>query len=198
MAEQLETEDQIDLKQAALTILHKWPIIVVAAIVCGIAAYVYSNWFMTPIYSTNVKFYVNNQQGVADSIKVQSSDVATSSTLVHGYVAMIKTDRVLEEVAMNTGLGYSAAQIGSMIDAAGIENTPIFVVTVRNSDPVKAQTIANVVADISPSLIQEIVKGSSVEIIDRAKLPTRPVSPNVKRITLIGFFAGFALSIALI
>lgn len=194
MEEQYEA--QIDIIQLLKVIFRKLPIILAATLICGSAAYIYSQWFMPPVYSANVKLYVNNQQGISESAKVQSSDVATSSTLVYGYVAMMKTDRVLEEVAMNTGLDYSVAQLSSMISAAGVDETPLFVVTVRSRVPEHAQTIANVVADVAPSVIQEVVKGSGTEIVDRAKLPTVPVSPNSGRITLMGLLLGFIVSVA--
>lgn len=188
-------EEQIDLGHIFKVLFRKLPIIAAVTVIFGLGAYIYSQWFMPPVYSTNVKLYVNNQQGVSESAKVQSSDVATSNTLVYGYVAMMKTDRVLEEVAMNTGLGYSTSQLSSMISAAGVDETPLFVVTVRSRVPEHAQTIANVVADVAPAVIQEVVKGSSAEIVDRAKLPRKPVSPKPGRVTLIGLAAGLLLSV---
>ncbi len=190
-----ETESQVDYVRIFKTLLHRLPVIAAVTVIFGLGAYIYSQWFMTPVYSTNVKLYVNNQQGVSESAKVQSSDVATSNTLVYGYVAMMKTDRVLKEVAMNTGLGYSTTQLSSMISAAGVDETPLFVVTVRSSVPEHAQTIANVVADVAPAVIQEVVKGSSAEIVDRAKLPSKPISPKIWRVTLIGMALGFLISI---
>ncbi len=190
------TEDQIDLVKVFKILVVKLPVILAATLAFGLAAFVYSSWFMRPVYSTNVKLYVNNQQGVSESIKVQGTDVTTSSTLADVYGAMIKTDRILEEVADNTELGYTTAQLSSMISASGVDGTPLLVVTVRSNYPEHAQTIANVVADIAPALIQDVAKGSSATIVDRAKLPRRPVSPNIPRVTLIGLALGLVLGAA--
>lgn len=189
-------EPQVDFVQLFKVVLRKLPIVVAVTLIFGLAAYIYSEWFMPPIYSANVKLYVNNQQGYSESIKVQSADVATSNTLVYGYVAMMKTDRVLEEVAMNTGLDYTVSQLSSMISAKGVDETPLFVVTVRSRVPAHAQTIANVVADVAPAVIQEVVKGSSAVIVDRAKLPTAPVAPNSKKIAILGLILGLIISVA--
>lgn len=190
------TEDQIDLISVFKTLFGRLPVILTVTLICGLAAFVYGGWFMRPVYSTNVKLYVNNQQGVSESIKVQGTDVTTSSTLADVYGAMIKTDRVLEEVALNTGLGYTANQLSSMISASGVDGTPLLVVTVRSAVPEHSQTIANVVADIAPSLIQDVAKGSSAEIVDRAKLPQTPVSPKLWRVVSIGLAIGLLLSVA--
>lgn len=192
-------EYQIDLKQVAKIILKKSPIIAAIALIFAAVAYIASNYFITPMYSTNIKLYINNQQGVSESAKVQQGDMNTSITLVDSYIAMIKTDMVLDEVAVNSGIGYTAAQIGSMISAekAG-DQAPMMMVTVRSSVPEYAQTIANAVADIAPALIQGKVKGSNAEVIDRAKLPTVPYSPNVKKNTLLGLLLGIAAGAVLV
>ncbi len=185
-------ETTIDIKKIFLVLFKSMPVILIVTLVCGAAAYIYSSRFMTPVYSARVRLYVNNQQG--DSQKVQNSDIATANSLVHGYVAMITTDKVLQEVASNINLDYSAEQLASMISAEGIEDTSVFVVTVRSTNPQHAQQIANVVAETAPPLIQDIVKGST-EIIDRASLPKTPDSPNVLKISLIGMIIGFAAGV---
>ncbi len=190
------TGDQIDLVKVFKILTARLPIILASALIFGLAAFVYGGWLMRPVYSTNVKLYVNNQQGISESIKVQGTDVTTSSTLADVYGALIKTDRVLEEVAANTGLGYTASQLSSMISASGVDGTPLLVVTVRSNYPEHAQTVANVVADIAPALIQDVAKGSSATIVDRAELPLRPVSPNIPRVTLIGLALGLVLGAA--
>lgn len=192
-----DTENEIDLKVIMSIIIKRSPLIGALAIIFGIAAFIISNYFLTPIYSANIKVYVNNQQGVSESSKVQQIDMNTSITLVNSYIAMLKTDKVLDEVAMNCGLNYSSAAIGSMISAQIVdEEAPMFMVVVRSAVPEHSQTIANTIADVAPAVIQEAVKGSSATVIDRAKLPSNPVFPDVKKYTLVGLLLGIAVGIA--
>ncbi len=194
-----QNEYQVDLKQIFLLMLRKLPVILVFTLALGLAAFIYSNFFATPIYSANVKFYVNNQQGVSDSTKVQRTDLDTARTLVNSYINMIYTDLVIDEVASASDLGYEPEQILSMTSVSDVDDeAPIFIVTVRNPVPEYAQVIANTFADVAPGLIQGVVKGSDAEIIDRAKLPERPVSPNVKKYTLLGLALGFILGAGLV
>ncbi len=194
-----QNEYQVDFKQIFLLMLHKLPVIVAFTLALGLAAFIYSSFFAVPIYSANVKFYVNNQQGVSNSTKVQGSDITTARTLVNSYINMMYTDLVIDEVASASELGYEPEQILSMVSASDVdEEAPIFIVTVRNPVPEYAQIIANTFADVAPGLIQGVVKGSDAEIIDRAKLPEKPVSPNVKRFTLIGLVLGFVLGAGLV
>ena len=64
-------ENQIDLTEIFRALLRRLPFIAAVTVAFGLAAYIYSQWLMPEVYSTNVKLYVNNQQGVSESAKVQ-------------------------------------------------------------------------------------------------------------------------------
>ncbi len=194
-----ETEYQVDVRKILRLLLGKLPFIIVLTLVMGIAAFVYSNYFMTPIYRASVSFWIDNQQGVSDSAKVQGTDFSTSTMLAKGYVSLINSDMVLDEVAVISGLGYSPEQLASMISSGMVdEETPVFVVYVSNPNPEYAQRIANAIAEVAPAQIQNVIKGSSATVIDPAKLPQHPVSPNVKRNTLLGLIIGLVLSVVIV
>ena len=194
-----QAEYQVDLRQVFKLLFKKLPIIIAVVLVFGLAAFIYSNFFATPIYSASVRFYVNNQQGLSDSTKVQGSDITTARMLVNSYTNLIDSDLVMDEVANASALGYTADQIKRMISAQAVdEDAPMFVVMVVNPNPEYAQLIANTIADVAPALIQGVVKGSEAEAYDRAKLPELPVSPNVRRSTVLGVLLGLILGVAFV
>lgn len=57
-----------------------------------------------------------------------------------------------------------------------------------------AAKIANSIAKIAPKEIVRVVKAGGVEIIDYAKVPTAPSSPNLTKNVFIAALAGFFLS----
>ncbi|MCH5187146.1 MAG: hypothetical protein J1F63_01985 [Oscillospiraceae bacterium] len=197
-----QTEYQIDLKQILTLLLRRSPVIVAFMLILGLAAFIYSSFFATPIYQATASFHVNNQQGLSSSTKVQGPDITTARMLVNSYINMIHTDLVMDEVANAanaSGVGYTSNQIKRMVAATDMDDeAPLFMIAVNNPDPEVAQLIANIIADVAPGLIQGIVKGSEAVIVDRAKLPEYPVSPNVRRTTLIGLIIGFILGAVLV
>lgn len=194
-----QAEYQIDIKQIAVLLLKKAPFIIALTLIFGVAAFIYSNYFITPMYQATVTFWVDNQQGVSESAKVQGTDFSTAAMLAKGYVSLIDSDMVLDEVAVISGLNYTSAQLKSMISAGMLdEETPTFGVMVINPVPENAQKIANVIGDVAPSQIQSIIKGSNATIVDPAKLPTAPISPNVKRNTFVGLALGLILGAGLV
>lgn len=194
-----QTEYQIDIKQLAGVLLKKAPLIIALALVVGVIAFIYSNYFMPPVYQARITFWVDNQQGASESAKVQGSDFSTAVMLAKGYVRLIDSDMVLDEVSVITGYGYTSNQIKSMLSAGMTdEETPVFAVLVRNTRPEHAQAIANALGSVAPSQIQGIIKGSNATVVDPAKLPTMPISPNVRRNTLVGLMLGFVLGVGLV
>lgn len=195
-------EYQIDFKQVFTLLLRRVPVLVAFMLVFGVAAFIYSSFFATPIYQATASFHVNNQQGLSSSTKVQGSDITTARMLVNSYINMIHTDLVMDEVANaanSSGIGYTPNQIKRMVSATDMDDeAPLFMIAVNNPNPEVAQLIANLIADIAPGLIQGIVKGSEAVIVDHAKLPEYPVSPNVRRTTLIGIIIGFILGTVLV
>jgi capsular polysaccharide biosynthesis protein len=89
-----------------------------------------------------------------------------------------------------------------MMTAGAIEETEAFAVKVTHHDPEMAQRIANTIIDVAPAQIVRVVKAGGVEVIDYAKRPVNPSSPNKRMISLIaeviGFFAGSGIILLLI
>ena len=83
-----------------------------------------------------------------------------------------------------------------MITTTPVEETMAFQVTVNSKDPALSAKIANSIAKIAPQEIVRIVNGGGVSVIDYAKRPTKPSSPNLKKNTVVGALAGFILSFA--
>ena len=117
--------------------------------------------------------------------------------VINTYINIIKRDPVLDKasdlIRQRTGQQYSPEALRAMLTAEPVEQTEIFTVQVTHADPVMAAQIANAVAEVSPDLIAKTLRGSSVVIIEEAKAPLQPVSPNVGRNTVLGALVGLVV-----
>ena len=95
-------------------------------------------------------------------------------------------------------LGYSASQIKAMFSASAVNETEIFKISIRCSNPEHAQRIVDAIIEIAPAYIKNTVKAGSVEIIDAASLPKSPSYPNVATDTIKGFLAGAVLCLGVL
>lgn len=187
---------ELDLKQLWNVIRPKLWIIIAAALACAVALGIRSAFFVTPMYVSSAKMYVYNNDRV--NAQISQNDLDASKQLVKTYIAIMQSDRVMQNVAKSVDLGYSAGNIRSMFSARQIDETEIFEISIRNPNPVHAQKIANAILKEAPDPIKETVKAGSVEIVDNASLPKDPSSPNVRNDIIKGFLIGAVLSVAVI
>jgi len=189
-------EIDIDLRKIVYMLRTKIVFILLITIFGGVAAGAFTHFFIEPTYTATVKFYVQNSADtVSTSSLIDKSELDAAEKLVNFCIYVIKTDTVLDKVAENVQIS-STDKLSSMISTTAIEETMAFQVTVKSKDPALSAKIANSIAKIAPEEIVRIVKGGGVSVIDYAKKPTKPSSPNLKKNTLIGALAGFVLSFA--
>lgn len=192
----MEQSVEIDVRAIITVLLRKIWLLVLMAAIGGVALYIYTVSFVTPMYTASVSIYVNNSTENKTNVGITSSDISTSQRLVKTYINMIKSDTVLEKVADTSGLEITAVEIRGMLTAESIDSTEMFKVEITDTDPARAQTIANAMAEVAPDEIANFVEGSSTKIIDYAKLPQAPVSPNITKNVLLGAGCGIVLAVA--
>ena len=189
-------EIDIDLRKILYMMRTKMIFIVLITIIFGTSAGLYTHFFIAPMYSTTISMCVyNNPDRVTTDQTASAGDIDAAQRLVATYMFALKSDMVLDQVAKEVNLS-SASNIKSAITTEEEEGTFAFKVNVYGRDPQLCVDIANAIAKIAPVETAKVVKSGGIAIIDTAKLPTSPVSPNLKKNILIGLAIGFALSFA--
>lgn len=196
----INDEIEIDLLHLIKILWSKAWLIVISMILLGAVMFSYAMFFITPLYQSTAKMYVNNTsiKVGSTSFSISSSELSAAKTLLDLYVEILKTRTTLEEVIRRAELEYTYEQLAPMISAGSVNGTEIFRITVTNSDPDMAEKIADTIVEVLPDRISEIVDGSSVRLVDHAVRPTRRSSPDYSRYAVIGMIAGMVLSCAAI
>lgn len=188
---------ELDLREILEFLRRKILIILVGMVLGLIVLFIISKYFITPIYTAEVTMYVYNNEDRNDTL-VTVNDLTISQKLVDTYIVILKSDSVLNEVARKVDMGYSADEIRKMLSASAVSSTEVFEITISNSDPHRAQTIANTIANVAPDEIIRVVKAGDVQVIDYATLPEDPSSPNIKLNSVLGALLGIILSILML
>ncbi|MCL2096536.1 MAG: Wzz/FepE/Etk N-terminal domain-containing protein [Oscillospiraceae bacterium] len=181
----------LDIIRIAKVLLKNWLLILAASLVAAAAGFVWSYYFVAPLYRTHISVYIDNRIDPSDLTQRTQGDLGAAQRLVNTYIAMISSNTVLERVSNELEGKYSPSQIYSMISASGVGNTEILRVTVTSKIPREAMLVANAIAASAPPVIAGFVEGSSVKIIDYAQIPGAPFSPNIPVNILVFFAAGF-------
>jgi len=197
-AAERKTGVEIDLQKLLMVYLRKAWILAIFVVAAALIGWYWTTQFVTPMYKASITVYVNSVKTDQQINSISSSSLATAQRLVLTYVNMINSDTVLEKVAEATDEGITAKEIRSSLSAAQVDETELFDVIITHPDPEKAAHIANAVAAVAPGEIERFVEGSSAKIIDYAKVPAAPSSPNVMRNVVLSAFLGGVAAVAVI
>ena len=189
----------IDLQKLLRTYLRRWWLIALAAVVLAAGSWFYTEKFVTPMYKTSASIYVNSVKVPENQqlSSISSSTLATAQRLVQTYVKMVESDTVLDKAAERLG-NISAMDINRILTANQEDETELFRIVVVHPDPAYAAEVANVVAEIALVEISNVVEGSSAKVVDYAKVPVSPSSPNLMENVLLGAVLGACLVVAVL
>lgn len=194
MNNQEENTIEIDVLSLLRTIWRKKFLILLTAILTTGLAFAYSAFLVTPQYDSTTRLYVVNQSSDNGAV-ITTQDLQAGSFLVRDYKEIILSQDVLKNVTTTLGL---TGGIKDKITVTIPTDTRILSISVRDSDPDQAATIANTLRDEAAKKIIEVTKVSDVTTLEAALPAENPSTPQTKRNLVLGFVAGAFLATALV
>lgn len=185
----------ISIKELLKILLRKWWIIFICVVVFGIAAYVWTNYFVTPMYSASTTLYVGKN---TETVGIESSDLYLGANLILDYREIAKSKLVAYEVIDELRLKMNAGALANMIRVEQREMTRVIQISVSYPDPQMAMDITNKVAEVFKKKVIDIMQLENVQIIDKAELPGFPISPNNRLNYIVGILLGLAIGVGII
>ena len=185
---------EIDVLSLLRTIWRKKFLILLTAILTTGLAFAYSAFLATPQYDSTTRLYVVNQSS-DDGAGITNQDLQAGSFLVKDYKEIILSQDVLKNVTTTLGI---TDDIKEKITVNIPVDTRILSITVRDSDPNQAATIANTLRDEAAKKIIEVTKVSDVTTLEAAVPAEKPSTPQTKRNLVLGFIVGAFLATALV
>ncbi|HEM3177740.1 TPA: capsular biosynthesis protein CpsC [Streptococcus suis] len=185
---------EIDVLALLRTIWRKKFLILLTALLTTGVAYAYSAFLVTPQYDATTRLYVVNQT-TEGGASLTNQDLQAGSFLVKDYKEIILSQDVLQNVT--TTLGVSD-DIKEKITVDIPVDTRILSISVRDSNPEQAATIANVLREEAAKKIIDVTKVSDVTTLEEAAPAEEPSTPQTKRNMAVGFIAGAFLATALV
>lgn len=185
----------LNFKLITKALWSKKAVIVITALLLAVVVAVGSAVLIAPTYQANVLFYVNNSSvpsGNAD-FSFNVGELTAARQLLNTYLVVLQSRNSLDQIIEKANLPYTHEELKNMITAASVNNTEVFTVIVTSKDPEEARTIADTIAVVLPDLLSSVIKGSSVEVIDKAVKPADKASQNLVGYALVAFAAGIII-----
>lgn len=202
-------EMEIDMRHILQVIWRRSWIVLLVGVLFGAIGFGYAKLTIVPEYSSNVMFYVNNQQEGSDGFT--SSQVTAAQELARTYMVILETYTVLdtaqtkanenaikyeeEEGVKAIKLSYNYAQLKNMVTAQAVDETDVFIVTVTSNSPREAFLLAEALEDVLPEVVNTDVEGSRLRMVDPARPSNTPVGPTAKSYSMLGFVLGVGLGL---
>ena len=185
---------EIDVLSLLRTIWRKKFLILLTAILTTGLAFAYSAFLLTPQYDSTTRLYVVTQSSDNGAV-ITTQDLQAGSFLVKDYKEIILSQDVLKNVTTTLGI---TDDIKEKITVNIPVDTRILSISVRDSDPNQAATIANTLRDEAAKKIIEVTKVSDVTTLEAALPAEKPSTPQTKRNLVLGFIVGAFLATALV
>ena len=173
--------------------------ILLLSVIVGAASFAASKFLMTPKYDSNATMIVSSSNQNIDpnnpQAAVELSQINANKALISTYSEIVKSRGIADKVINNLGLDMDFEEFSDKVSIESVKDTQIISVMVVDTLPERAQDIANETANIFKDSIGDIMKVDNVQILDGADLPEEPVSPNIKKNSVIGIFLGLILGV---
>lgn len=191
-----EENEVIDLTEILSAVRQHLLELIFVTLAAALVGFMASKFLMTPKYDSSALMIVNTRQDA--NANVTSDQINSATKLVSTYSIIIKSDTVLQQVIDNLGLNLTYAQLNKRVTVAAVDDTQVMKITVQSDSPEWARQVCEQIITVAPDVIKEAVEAGSVKVISNASLATEPVSPNIKKNTMLAAAVGFVLVIGII
>lgn len=186
---------EIDVLSLLKKLWMKKFLILFMALFFGTLALLGSIFLIKPSYSASTRLYVINQQNAEN---ITATDLQAGSFLVNDYKEIITSRDVMKDVIATNSLSLSPDALSKMISVTIPADTRVISITVTNHDPQQAKDLANSIREVASEKIKSVTKVQDVTPLEKAQLPSKPSSPNIKRNTMIGMLIGGLFTMVII
>lgn len=183
----------LDLIKLARVVLRKWILVAVVGLISVIIGFVYSNFFITPLYSSSSIMLVDFRNSIHEDLSSEQINVAEQFVPTVAFI--VKTKDVLQTVKEELELKESTSSLASRIQVQTMDDTFLIRITVRHPNPKAAYSIVKAVSKASTEYINQKITSGYITEIESPSVSSKPVSPNVLRYTLIAGLLGVFVSV---
>lgn len=191
----------MNLRDLTRILREQW-LVVVACVVLGLVGAVGASFLRAPTYTSVITLFVSAQSGDNNSSAYQGSQL--SEQRVKSYTSLVNSPRVMAEVVSGLGLPGTADGLSSQVRASSALDSVLIDVAVTEADPRAAASIANEVAKVFSSLVDELeaptspngVQAVAVRIVAPASIPVNPSSTGLLTLLALGGLGGLGVGVA--
>lgn len=194
-------EETISLRELMETLKKRMQLILLITLTAVIVSGGVSFFLLTPVYQSSTQLLVNQSKSEQPAYNI--GEIQTNLQLINTYNVIMKSPAILEKVIADLDLNMTAAQLNEKLTVASEKDSQVINLSVQDTDPKKAATIANKTADVFQDEIVKIMNVDNVSVLAKAEVgeDTSPIKPkpllNIAIALVVGLMAGVGLAFLL-
>lgn len=187
--------EEVDIKDLFFILRKRLEMIILLILISILITGIFSFLILKPKYEASTTLMAGKPSGNQFQGGREYDDLMINEKLVHTYATLIRSKDVSENVITNLGLGISFKKFSKKINVDLVENTEIIKIMVIDKNPNTAAEIANETADVFIDSVREFMDIESIQIIDRAEIPDKPIRPRPILNMAIGGVLGIMIGV---
>ncbi|GGD01246.1 YveK family protein [Enterococcus wangshanyuanii] len=188
-------EETISLQELVGVLRKRIGLIIVSMFLGLGVAGVLTYFVITPKYSSQAQLIVRLPQNETTNV----NDINGNLQMINTYKDLIKSDTVMTEVQQRMKAEHqndlSVEALKASVSVNQSQNSQMFSIVSKVTDPLVAQNIANQTALVFQEQAKDMLNVDKITIISEATANLNPVSPNDKINLIIGLALGLLFGI---
>ncbi len=164
----------IDWVSVLFRLLEKVHWIILGALLGAVITWFAVTRIVTPVYQATSKIYIAGSETT-----ISLSDLQMGSTLAVDYQEVFKIWHVHEMVDERLNLNYSYTELADMVSVSNPSGSHLLYIYVNSPNPEEAKLLADTYAEVVQDYIANKMELRKPQILEKARTPSRPISPNV-------------------
>lgn len=179
-----------------LLLLKQWSwVFVLSTMLAGATAFVVSTQ-IPPTYEASTTLWVKQTQ--QSDVLPNYDSLLASQSLAKTYTELLRKQTVMEAVNTNLNLGMPVDLLTERVTVIPVRDTQLVVLTVEDSNPQRAATIANEIVRVFNQQLTEARISNSLSVFEVAQPKNIPVRPKILLNTLLASVLGGLLALGAI
>lgn len=180
-----------------LIVRQGWWIILLPTVAAVIIAV--SVTAVTPkVFRSTARYIISPTSEIDPTDLLRSLDTLDRSSIVATYAEVFGSQHIRSEAIKK--LGWSSAEAsGYEVSAVNVPDTNVVALSVEGPQADRAQILALTMGELSTEFVQDLYVLYDITLLDPARIPTNPISPNPTRdagiAAVLGLVAGVALAV---
>ncbi|WP_238915404.1 Wzz/FepE/Etk N-terminal domain-containing protein [Clostridium sp. YIM B02555] len=193
--EYIKNEEIIKFEDIFDILIKRWKMILLITLSIALIAVGINFFLVAPKYKASEKVFIGKEDTKDQSYN--TNDVQMYQKLIKTYAELMMTDDLVDRAIKSDSLNITSEKVLSSLTVTPRTDTQIIEIQYISTDKALAKDVVNSITNEFIKSSKELIPNGKVKVIESAKVPESPSSPNKTMNISIASLVGFIISIGL-